>query len=204
MIIDISKLENCKTVGNKIIARCPACQELGQDTKGNHLVIYEDGRFGCVAYPSNSGQTHRKRIFQLVGILKKTKLKITIKEASPKSHNSNNIIIKNVLGHLGRYFSSCLEKQSFYEDKKIESLTKLYLEITEVRKVLQEYDKLSAKDDLQNNNLISLEDYFSSKWNKLDESTQKMLFEVLCEKGLVPNIIKQTVDVFNARVVSLV
>ena len=78
MIIDILKLENCKKFGNKIVSRCPACQELGQDKTGNHLIIYEDGRFGCVVYPSGSGTEHRKRIFQLIGKLQKLKSKIAI------------------------------------------------------------------------------------------------------------------------------
>jgi len=204
MMIDISKLEKCKSVANKMIARCPACQELGQDKKGNHLIIYEDGHFGCVAYPSNSGKEHRKKIFQLVGKQQKSKTKITVKEASQESHKNDNIIIKDVLGRLGRNFSTCLEKQYINEVDEIERLIKLYFDITENRQELQESTKLSINNDLQNNHLIGLENYFSSKWNKLDESMKKILFETLCEKELVPNIIKQTVDILNARVIALV
>lgn len=46
MSIDLSQLQNVRTTGNKIIARCPACAQMGQDKKGNHLVISEDGKFG--------------------------------------------------------------------------------------------------------------------------------------------------------------
>lgn len=66
MSLDHSLLENIKTTNGKTTARCPACKECGSDTTGEHLVIYPDGRFGCVVNEGNS--EHRKRIFDLVGI----------------------------------------------------------------------------------------------------------------------------------------
>ncbi len=68
MALDISKLGNIKQRGNNTIARCPACAEDGRDTKGNHLFINNEGRFGCVLYPREEGILHRKRIFELVGM----------------------------------------------------------------------------------------------------------------------------------------
>ena len=56
----MSKLENIKNKGEKIIARCPTCAESGQDKKGNHLVINSDGRFACVMFPGLSGHARRR------------------------------------------------------------------------------------------------------------------------------------------------
>jgi hypothetical protein len=67
MSLDPSKLENARERGGKIVARCPACAELGHDEKGEHLVIMPDGRFGCVVNPGTSGKEHRKEIFALAG-----------------------------------------------------------------------------------------------------------------------------------------
>ena len=71
MNLDISKLEHVhvRARGQKTIARCPACAETGNDRRGEHLVINEDGRFGCVLYPGKSpdAKAHRKQIFALCG-----------------------------------------------------------------------------------------------------------------------------------------
>ncbi len=63
--LDVARLENVRDRGNKIESACPACREEGRDRTGNHLVIYQDGRFGCVANPED--HEHRKRIWQLAG-----------------------------------------------------------------------------------------------------------------------------------------
>lgn len=70
MALDIKKLRGVKEEpGGKIIAQCPACAEEGGDTSEcNHLIIYPDGRFGCVLYPGSEGSDHRKEIFRLVGL----------------------------------------------------------------------------------------------------------------------------------------
>jgi len=66
MALDISKLENVvKKAAGKITARCPACAEDGADTKGEHLAVFSDGKFGCVVHPKD--QKHRKRIHALAG-----------------------------------------------------------------------------------------------------------------------------------------
>ena len=65
MSINIAKLEKVKHRGPDIIARCPACAEGGADKSGEHLKLYSDGRFACVAYAGD--KPHRARIFELVG-----------------------------------------------------------------------------------------------------------------------------------------
>lgn len=67
MPLDLDRLEHVRQLpGGKIIAQCPACMEEGHDRRcRNHLVIWPDGRFGCVAHPDD-GQ-HRKRIYALAG-----------------------------------------------------------------------------------------------------------------------------------------
>jgi hypothetical protein len=67
MSLDLTKLENVRERGGKIIARCPACAEDGHDEKGEHLSIMADGRFGCVVCPGEAGKAHRRRIAQLAG-----------------------------------------------------------------------------------------------------------------------------------------
>lgn len=65
-MLDSLKLENIRTKGVKTIAACPACRAAGADEKGDHLIIYQDGRYGCVAHEGDNA--HRKEIFALVGI----------------------------------------------------------------------------------------------------------------------------------------
>ena len=65
--LDVGKLENVKQSGGKVIARCPACKELGKDSGGNHLVIFADQSYACIAYPGTMGTDHRKRVFELAG-----------------------------------------------------------------------------------------------------------------------------------------
>jgi len=61
--LDISKLEKVVHQSGKTIARCPACAEQGGDHTGNHLAIFPDGKFGCIA---NQGDAdHRRRIYAL-------------------------------------------------------------------------------------------------------------------------------------------
>jgi hypothetical protein len=65
--LEISRLEKVRRLAaGKIIARCPACAEVGSDRTGNHLAIFPDGRFACAAHAGD--EDHRKRVFALVGI----------------------------------------------------------------------------------------------------------------------------------------
>lgn len=70
MSLDIDKLEKVVVRNGKVIARCPACAENGEDATGNHLFIEDggEGRFGCVVNPGALGGEHRKRIWALAGI----------------------------------------------------------------------------------------------------------------------------------------
>lgn len=66
MSLDVAKLENVsRGKDGKITARCPACKNEGHDNKGDHLVVFDDGGFGCVKYMGDS--EHRKKIATLAG-----------------------------------------------------------------------------------------------------------------------------------------
>ena len=69
MSLDLDRLEKLRQRGSKIIARCPACAEIGADRSCEHLFIDDDGHgpFGCVVNPGPAGEAHRKRIWELVG-----------------------------------------------------------------------------------------------------------------------------------------
>src|SRR6187551_3868451 len=67
MPINRSLLTNVKELPKgKTVAECPACAETGHDKTGDHLVVYANGRFGCVANPGD--RAHRQRVAQLVGV----------------------------------------------------------------------------------------------------------------------------------------
>ncbi len=70
MSLDLDRLDKPRCRGGKLIARCPACAEMGADKSCEHLFIADDGRgpFGCIAFAGASGEAHRKRIWELVGI----------------------------------------------------------------------------------------------------------------------------------------
>jgi hypothetical protein len=64
-MINISQLENvCRSQG-KVIAACPACRAEGKDNQGNHLAVFNDGKYGCVKHPKDN--EHNKKIYALVG-----------------------------------------------------------------------------------------------------------------------------------------
>jgi len=102
MALDITKLENVKELPGKTIARCPACAEIEQDKKGEHLFIDDEDRFGCVIYPGEAGREHRKRIFALVGINTTDTYTDTFIEVRRIESRESDIIIPDVLGRLGR------------------------------------------------------------------------------------------------------
>jgi hypothetical protein len=61
--LDLQKLENVRRLEGKITARCPVCKEEGSDRTGNHLVLFDDGKFTCIV-----DSAHNRGIFKLVGI----------------------------------------------------------------------------------------------------------------------------------------
>jgi hypothetical protein len=65
--IDPSKLQKVnKRPNGEIIAQCPACAAAGGDGTGNHLIVYPDGRFGCVV--NKGDKAHNQEILNLVGV----------------------------------------------------------------------------------------------------------------------------------------
>lgn len=111
MSLNVNKLEKVNPRGGRINARCPACAETGNDNKGQHLLIDEQGRFSCVKYPGDSGIEHRKRIFALVGIKngnsntnnKKSETReLSWNKVIKTKKITSKIIKSNVLGRLGR------------------------------------------------------------------------------------------------------
>ncbi len=65
MSLKLALLKKIKHRPTKIVAQCPACAEAGGDSKGVHLVVYPDGRFGCTAHPKD--KSHRRRVAELAG-----------------------------------------------------------------------------------------------------------------------------------------
>jgi hypothetical protein len=104
MSLNILKLENCHKKASKVVARCPACAEIGQDRQGNHLILYDNGRFGCVKYQGTERIEHRKRIFQLVGEQQQIKTIIDVKNPSQLSQKSGEVLMKNIMGRLGHFY----------------------------------------------------------------------------------------------------
>lgn len=64
MSLDLSKLVGLKRLSGKQIAQCPACALDGKDASKNHLVIYADGKYGCVV---DNTEEHSKIIWKMVG-----------------------------------------------------------------------------------------------------------------------------------------
>lgn len=84
MSLDVRRLAVARRLEDgSILARCPACAAERKDRKGEHLVIYPDGRFGCVLHPGDAGSVHRKLIWEAVGERKRRPpvvLKFTVRE----------------------------------------------------------------------------------------------------------------------------
>ena len=157
MSLNIEQLENAKYRGSRTIARCPACAEQGNDNKGEHLSIDERGRFACVIYPGAAGVDHRKRIFALVGVkedrvefdvFRATKM-IRVKKAN---RNTGNVIKSNILGRLGRVFSTPHTHRENDIKDNIYDLTKSILEIKRVPDELYQ----QAKSELGIKTLLEL------------------------------------------------
>ncbi len=68
-MLDLDRLEKGRLRGGKLIARCPACAELGADKAGEHLSVLNEGRgpYHCIADADGKGGPHSKRIFELAG-----------------------------------------------------------------------------------------------------------------------------------------
>jgi hypothetical protein len=98
MSLDFTKLEKVvELVGGAKRARCPACAEGGHDKAGEHLRIYQNGKFGCCVFPGD--REHRKRIFALAG--DRTERGILVRAPGPKAGGA---VKTGLLGRLGRVF----------------------------------------------------------------------------------------------------
>lgn len=62
----------------------------------------------------------------------------------------------------------------------------------------------STATDTDKQELERMEKSFSFRWNSLTANMQKELVDRLLAKGLLPDIVKQTLDIFDGMVVSLV
>lgn len=86
MSLDFEKLENAVVRNGKVVARCPACAESGDDTAGDHLWIDEEGlgAYSCVANQGPSGHAHRQRVWALVGLASQTAKAPAVTRVIPK------------------------------------------------------------------------------------------------------------------------
>ena len=109
MSLDRTKLQKVRDLANGgLQAQCPACAEVGQDRKGEHLRISPEGKFGCCVFPGD--RKHRSRIFALAGedfAVGQPKA-IRVRVASAKAGASVQL---DLLGRLGRVFSTPSEGQ---------------------------------------------------------------------------------------------
>jgi hypothetical protein len=97
MSLDITKLKYAQKVLKQTelvtICQCPACAEDGHDLTGrNHLIVYPDGRFGCVLNPGDP--EHRSRIFALAGKFSHSGMTPAVKKrvSYPPPSSRNKII----------------------------------------------------------------------------------------------------------------
>jgi hypothetical protein len=99
--IDVTRLTCIFQKEGKTVARCPACAERGGDTKGNNLVVFKDGKFGCAAYPSD--RAHNRAILKLAGG-ESDNGRIWHVPVRPVIHPPSRVI--RVVGRLGRSFTT--------------------------------------------------------------------------------------------------
>lgn len=64
-MINVNKIQNIKHLPGKIQGGCPCCAENGADKSQNHLIVFPDGKFGCVV---DDSKEHRQRILKLIGL----------------------------------------------------------------------------------------------------------------------------------------
>jgi hypothetical protein len=110
MGLDLTKLEETRRQGSNTIARCPACAEDGGDRKGDHLIVYEDGQFGCVLFPGEAGHAHRQRIFELVGAKEWPGNSFEVRRPLSTPHEPV-VIQKDIFGTLGTHIFNTRAKE---------------------------------------------------------------------------------------------
>jgi len=141
MGLDQEKLEFVKREEFKVIARCPACAEAGNDGKGEHLFIGPDGQFGCVIYPGPDGRKHRQRIYELAGAKTYVTDSFSVKKPTLSLTSTAKIIERDILGRLGRLKITPLKKE-----QHLQSSPKKYIESkTPVPSVPKVYERALAR-----------------------------------------------------------
>jgi len=93
--IDPKKLQNVVQKDGKTIARCPACAARGDDAKGEHLVLYPDGKFGCVV--NSKDKKHNSLILELVGCDAEEEYQVPVRRVV---HAPSKVI--QIVGRFGR------------------------------------------------------------------------------------------------------
>jgi hypothetical protein len=105
MSLDRTRLQKVRDLANGgLQAQCPACAEVGQDRKGEHLRISPEGKFGCCVFPGD--RKHRSRIFALAGEHSPKAIKVRV--ATAKTVETLQL---DLLGRLGQVFSTPSESQ---------------------------------------------------------------------------------------------
>jgi hypothetical protein len=122
-VIDLSKLENVKKQPDgSIIAGCPCCiNDLSRDHTKDHLRVWPDYAFNCLAYPGE--KDHNKRILQLVG----TEIDINSPDyVAPQKEESRVVMPKswNI-----EVLSGLLPSYKYWNDRGISSETCSYFKM---------------------------------------------------------------------------
>lgn len=111
MIIDTEKLENVNRKFGKVEAACPACRAAGSDKTGNHFVLFDTGKFGCVI---DDSEEHRLQILRLAGKNQNfTENELTFSEQKLIVPTVERIYPDTILTQL-------VADYSFYEEKGID------------------------------------------------------------------------------------
>jgi hypothetical protein len=98
MELDLTKLENVRECGDAKRARCPACAASGHDKKGEHLMVFANGLFGCGA--RNGDHEHRRLIWKLAGGA--TGSKTPVRPVREQISRGCRSVSSNLLGRFGR------------------------------------------------------------------------------------------------------
>lgn len=116
---------NLESQGDRLVGQCPACAEDGGDSLGNHLVVFPDGRFGCVKHQGDEGREHRSRIarfLNLKGGLKLPKRIDTSKEEKALA-KTYAVLWKYIKKELGGKISDLGESAKIPSEPKEQFLT---------------------------------------------------------------------------------
>ena len=115
--VDVTKLDQVVLKDGKTVARCPACAARGGDAKGNNLVVFPDGRFGCAAHPSS--KSHNRQILDLVGVTvadEKIRYHVPVR---PVIHPPSTVI--RTFGRVGRHVATTAELKDPKTEPPIDS-----------------------------------------------------------------------------------